>query len=151
VTTQICDTLFYNGKCYSLVGRGWHGLINPQKMGLRPVSSCTACWRGYQAVYKLSGRRLMLENMRLTLGFEGDGEKPLQGPVINGVRPSGPEDEWDVFNCYYEGINHPVDFSGSLLAADDFTGASNRRPMFHEPWEYGKVIELEFTNGILKE
>jgi len=150
VTTQVCDTLFYNGKCYSLVGRGWHGLVDLLKMGLRPVCTCTCCRRGYQAVYALEKGRLLLKNMRLTLGFEGDGEKPLQGPVINGVRPSGPEDEWDVFNCYYEGINHPVDFTGSLLAADDFTGASNRRPMFHEPWEYGKVIELEFTNGIVK-
>src|SRR5689334_8415671 len=61
VTAQINDVFRYQKREYAVAGISEGELFDPSLLDLEPAATCTACWRGYQAVFGLSGCRLVLD------------------------------------------------------------------------------------------
>jgi hypothetical protein len=59
MTAQMPDLFRFQGEDYDLAGISAGGLFSPSQFGLEPKGTCTACWRGSQAVFALAGTRAM--------------------------------------------------------------------------------------------
>jgi len=154
MTAQIDDTFRYREATYSLAGISEGELFDISVLDLKPEATCTACWRGYQAVFAVVQSRLVLDTLHVNLMCPDEGNERFQrevGPVINGVIPSGPRREVDFFNNHYEGLNYHLEYSGGLLLADGFIQSLYTHMGFHPAWKYKTVIELIFEAGILKQ
>jgi hypothetical protein len=151
MTAQINDMFRYNGTDFSVSGISEGELFAPGLLDLKPAGTCTACWRGYQAVFAVSQSHLVLDTLHVNLLAEGEGYKRQEGPPINGVSPTGPRGEYDWFNNNYIGLDYHLEYTGGLLLADGFIDDLYVHMGFHPAWKYTTVIELIFTNGILQE
>jgi hypothetical protein len=150
VTAQIQDTFHHRNREYSLVGISEGELFDPSLLGMKPVGLCSACWRGYHAVFGLSGTRLVLDELHIYLAAPGDDLQREPGPEINGVKPAGPQGKHDWFNNHYRGLGYHLEYSGGLLLADGFIEELYVHMGFHPAWKYETVIELVFDAGVLK-
>ncbi len=154
MTAQINDTFQYRKNQYSIAGISEGELFDISVLDLKPSMASTACWRGYQAVFAVVQSRLVLETLHVNLRRPGEGKNRYErepGPVINGVTPSPPTEEYDRFSNHYEGLNYHLQYSGGLLLADGFIQNLYVHMGFHPAWKYKTVIELVFDAGILKE
>jgi hypothetical protein len=151
MTAQINDGFTYRGRDYSLAGISEGELFDVSLLGLEPVPSCTACWRGYQAIFAVAKSRLVLDTLRVSLPESAAGETPSPlGPEINGVRPHGRAKKgFDFFNNHYVGLNYHLEYTGGLLLADGFIDQLYVHMGFHPAWKYERVIELIFEGGLL--
>jgi hypothetical protein len=52
-----------------------------------------------------------------------------------------------MFNNHYEGLDYPLDYTGSLLIADGFIQALYVHGGFHPAWKFERVLELVFDAG----
>src|SRR5262245_18320683 len=120
MTAQINDTFRYRQREYAVAGISEGELFDPSLLDLKPTGTCTACWRGYQAVFAVADTRLVLDALHVCLVKPGQGYQPEEGPSINGVKPAGPQGEHDLFNNHYEGLEYHLEYSGGLLLADGF-------------------------------
>ena len=150
MTAQLNDTFRYHGREYAVAGISEGELFDPALLDLRPAATCTACWRGYQAVFGLSGARLVLDALHVNLLMPGQGYQRQEGPEINGVKPTGPREKHDWFNNHYEGIGYHLEYAGGLLLADGFIQELYVHMGFHPAWKYERVVELVFESGVLK-
>lgn len=150
MTAQIDDLFRHNGTDYSVSGISEGELFDPGLLDLKPVGTCTACWRGYQAIFSVSGSRLVLDTLHVNLIAAGENYKRQEGPSINGVTPTGPRDESDWFNNNYLGLAYHLEYTGGLLLAEGFIDELYLHMGFHPAWKYRTVIELVFTNGVLQ-
>ena len=151
MTAQIDDYFMINDMNLSISGISGKELFDPSSLGLKPVSSCTACWRGYQAVYAISESRLVLDKFYVGLFTDQDNYIPLDGPPINGVLPTLSKNKNDWFNNHYIGLDHQLDYTGGLLLTSGFIEELYVHMGFHPAWKYEFVYELVFSKGILKE
>lgn len=151
MTAQINDVFRHKGTGFSISGISEGGLFDPSLLGMDPVGACTACYRGYQAVFAVKRSRLVLDTLYVNLMRDGGEYERLQGPMINGVIPTGPDGEFELFNNHYEGIDYHLEYTGGLLLADEFIEELYVHMGFQSAWKYKRVIELIFANGILKE
>jgi len=151
MTAQIDDRFRYREREYSVAGISEGELFAPSHLGLEPTGTCSACWRGYQAVFALDGSRLVLDELHVNLLKPGKRYKREEGPVINGVKPSGWRGEHDWFSNHYEGLHYPLGYTGGLLLADGFIEELYVHMGFHPAWKYERVVELTFDAGILKD
>lgn len=148
MTAQIHDRFRYQGTVYSMVGMQGLELFSPVAFGLHPARASTACWRGYQAVFAIADAQLVLATLHVSLVAFDEGRRRLEGPVIHGVEPTGPSrDHHDMFNNYYEDLNLPLDYTGSLLIADGFIQALYVHRGFQSAWKFETVLELVFDAG----
>jgi hypothetical protein len=151
MTAQIPDLFLYKGVGYSLSGISEGALFEPSMFGLEPVASCSACWRGYQAVFALVDSRLVLGTLHVTL-CESEGHYVRkEGPPINGMLPTGPTERRDLFNNHYVDVNYPLDYTGGLLLARGFLDELYVHMGFHPAWKYEEVVELVFEKGALQD
>lgn len=150
MTAQIDDCFLYDAQSYSVSGISDGQLFDPAVLDLKPVGTCSACWRGYFVEYGLVDRHLAVVNLHANL-YEEEAEeyRRLQGPAINGIVPTTSKEEYDWFNNHYEKINFHLEYSGGLLLADGFIDELYVHMGFHPAWKYEKVRELVFENGIL--
>ncbi|PWT86241.1 MAG: hypothetical protein C5B58_01735 [Acidobacteria bacterium] len=154
MTAQIDDGFFYQGKQYSLAGISEGDVFDVSILDIKPSATCTACWRGYQAVFAVAKSRLVLDSLHVTLrrpGQEKNRYERVIGPVINGIAPAGPRSEHDWFNNNYERLAFHLEYSGGLLLADGFIQDLYVHMGFHPAWKYKTVIELVFDGGVLKQ
>lgn len=154
MTAQMSDTVLYRGQEYSLAGISEGEVFDISVLGLKPVGACTACWRGYQAVFAIVESQLVLHTLHVNLGRRDDGQagdKSTAGPVINGTAPSPDKMKRAFFNNHYEGLNYALEYSGGLLLADGFIRHLYVHMGFHPAWKYKQVIELIFAGGRLIE
>jgi hypothetical protein len=149
MTAQINDVFRYRNQRYALAGISEGELFVPSLLDLKPVGTCTACWRGYQAVFGLSGSRLVLDTLHVNLMKPGEDDAGEEGPVINGVKPGGPQGK-DWFNNHYEKLDYHLEYTGGLLLADGFIRELYVHMGFHPAWKYERVVELVFEAGTLK-
>ena len=127
-------------------------IFDPALLDLKPAGTCTACWRGYQAVFAISGLCLVLDTLHVNLlKAKEKGYEPQEGPIINGVKRSGRSDKHDWFNNHYEGLNYHLEYTGGLLLADGFIRELYVHMGFHPAWKYESVIELIFDSGTLQQ
>jgi hypothetical protein len=149
MTAQINDLFRFRGREYAVAGISEGELFDPSLLDLKPAGTCTACWRGYQAVFGVSHARLVLDALHVNLLMPGEGYQRQDGPVINGVSPTGPRPKYDWFNNHYEGLDYHLEYTGGLLLADGFVQELYVHMGFHPAWKYKTVIELIFDAGIL--
>jgi hypothetical protein len=150
MTAQINDTFRYREREYAIAGISEGELFDPSLLDLKPAGTCTACWRGYQAVFALSDSRLILDALHINLLKPGKGYEREKGATINGVKPTGPSGEYDWFNNHYAGLRYYLEYTGGLLLADGFIQELYVHMGFHPAWKYERVVELIFEAGILK-
>jgi hypothetical protein len=151
MTAQINDVFRYRNHEYAVAGISEGELFDPSLLDLKPAGTCTACWRGYQAVFALSGSRLVLDALHVNLLKPGEGYGREEGPQINGVKPGEPRGEHDWFNNHYEGLEYHLEYTGGLLLADGFIQELYVHMGFHPAWKYERVVELIFDGGIVKQ
>jgi hypothetical protein len=154
MTAQINDTFRYRKKEYAVAGISEGALFDISVLHLKPSMASTACWRGYQAVFEIVESRLVLDTLHVRLLRPGEEKNRYErdaGPVINGVTPSPPKKDFDLFNNHYEGLNYHLEYSGGLLLADGFIQSLYVHMGFHPAWKYEIVIELVFDAGTLKQ
>ncbi len=142
MTAQIDDVFRYHETEYSIAGISEGELFDPTLLDLRPVGTCSACWRGYQAVFADDESRLVLDTLHVSL--------TKGGPTINGVVPTGREEKYDWFDNHYSGLGYRLDYTGGLLLADGFIEELYVHMGFHPAWKYARVMELVFADGILQ-
>ena len=104
MTAQIDDIFIFNDTEFAVAGISAGELFEPTLLGLEPFGTCSACWRGYQAVFALSGSRLILDTLHVELYTVSDNFERQDGPLIKGVSPTGPKDKDDWFNNQYTGL-----------------------------------------------
>jgi len=151
MTAQIPDLFLCKGFEYSLAGISEGALFGPSMFGLEPVANCSACWRGYQAVFALVGSQLVLGTFHVTL-CEPEGHFVRQeGPPINGMLPTGPTEARDLFNNHYVDLNYSLDYTGGLLLARGFLRELYVHMGFHPAWKYEQAVELIFDKGVLED
>ena len=148
MTAQIDDIFRHSGVDFSVSGISEGELFEPSLLDLNPADTCTACWRGYQAVFAMLESRLVPDTLHVNLLTEGEGYKCQEGPPINGVTPTGPLEEYDWFNNHYVCLEYHLEYTGGLLLADGFIDDLYVHMGFHPAWKYTNVIELIFENGI---
>jgi hypothetical protein len=141
MTAQFSDQVTYLGKRYDLAGINGTGLFDPSTLGLEPVGLCSACWRGFVCGYAVEGRALRLDSLMTNLGDPA--------PTLFGVAPRPIEGEYPIFETVYEGLDHPVSYTGGLLLAGDFIRELYVHMGFHPAWKYREVHELIFREGEL--
>ena len=121
MTAQIADVFMLNDREFSIAGVKGGELFNPKSMGLNPIATCTACWRGHVCHYRIKADWLVLDTLQITLGqFEGRTPHLQPGPEINGVKPIAPGGDFAFFNNRYEGLDLRIDFTGGILIGDGF-------------------------------
>ena len=152
MTAQFTDTILIAEKRFSIVGVNGNGLFTPESIGVVPVPTISACWRGYVCHYKIADDKLILDELQLSLGSdEGTGRErkfiPKMGPEINGVKPgtSG------LFNNTYKELDLEIRFTGGLLAGNGFLQELYVHMGFHPAWKYQTVFELVFEAGNVRE
>lgn len=148
MTAQINDLFRYRGREYAVAGISEGELFDPSLLSLQPVGTCSACWRGYQAVFGLSDSRLVLDTLHISL-CRGTSYLREEGPTINGVNPTGPRPKLDWFNNHYEGLDYHLEYTGGLLLAGGFIQKLYVHMGFHPAWKYKRVVELIFGGGRL--
>lgn len=146
MTAQFPDTLEFKGKSYVVAAIQGEGLFDPYSFGLHPIPSITACWRGYVCSYIIDQGQLKLGELSVSL------EKSSE-PVkieINGISPSPPSQEVELFNTRFKQLGLAIPFSGGILAADGFIRELYVHMGFQPAWKYQEVFELIFEKGMLQ-
>jgi hypothetical protein len=152
MTAQFDDAFRYRKRQYAVAGISEGELFDPSLLDLKPAGTCTACWRGYIAVFALSGSRLVLDALHVNLlKPAGKGYEREEGPIINGVKPGEPRSGYDLFNNHYEGLEYHLEYTGGLLLADGFIKELYVHMGFHPAWKYERVVELIFDAGVVKQ
>lgn len=114
--------------------------INTYDLELMPIT--TACWRGYIATFEINNENnIVLQKLELRSGI-----KPTS---INGVSPKKNIDNIDG-DYYYEDINLILDYTGSIIIANDHIQEYCNLMGFEPPIHYNTVIQLKFSNGLLE-
>lgn len=138
MTGQMNDSVIYEKKEYSLLQVKGNDLFVPQDYGMDPVSSCTACWRGFFSRYMVKSSRLYLDE--LTISCE-------DYPAINGKVPTR---KHIPFGHVYENVNLLIPFTGMLQIGANPLRDFSTEMEFQSPVAFEKVVELKFDTGILK-
>ncbi len=142
MTAQIPDLVLYNGKKYDLSGVDGAGLFDPAGHGIETFSSCTACWRGYQAIYKIEDGKFHLHELNCNTR-----ENP---PEINGVKPVEPG-EYISFKYQYKDLDLNTGYSGTLVIARDFISSMYVHMGFHGADCYKDVVHFKIKDGVVTE
>jgi hypothetical protein len=82
MTAQICDTVEFNGLVYQLAEFEGTGLFDPKEHGFKPMSTSTACWRGFVCGYRVLDEHLVLNG--LAMGLSGAEHDKLNRPGFVG-------------------------------------------------------------------
>lgn len=101
MTRQIEDKICYNRKNYPILTvENRDSFFDPKEHGFNPVSTITACHRGYYCFYKVKDKKLILDKMNID---------QLEGRYLwRGIKPSGRG--WT-----YAGIELPIKYSGGIM------------------------------------
>lgn len=152
MTAQISDGFFYRGKEFALAGIKGEGLFEPAEHGLQPVSTCTACWRGYQCTYVVQDNHLLLDRLEINNGSEDDRHlKFKEPPPLNGRAAEISTEDRSWFKHSYSKLAMPIPFSGGLLLARGFIEDLYVHMGFHPAWKFKEVHELIFKDGSLSQ
>ena len=149
MTAQISDIFRFKNKQFDMAGISEGRIFEPEDIQLTPRASCTACWRGYQAHYAVTGDRLILDELHINLHLEDEKGQRILGPPINGRMPTGSKEEYDFFDNFYRKLDYQLPYTGGILLADGFIRDLYVHMGFHPAWKYETVYELIFEDGNL--
>lgn len=145
MTAQINDEVFHRKIGFNMAGISGAGLFEPKDHGFEPVAMCTACWRGYYVRYAIENGHLLLT--RVTMGLSPADTAAVasgKGPQLLGRSPHYEEEAW---GWVYDGLQHPIPFTGGLLLGTEFIRDLYVHMGFHPAWKYRQVREVIFEQG----
>jgi hypothetical protein len=140
VTAQIHDTIQFNDLVFSITGIDGEGLFNPLHVNLVPTAKSTATWRGYACQYAVRDGRLVLDKLEIDVR----GDPPLLFETVP-IKESGGFS----FDAKYTDLDHATNFSGRILAGQDFISELYEHMGFHPAWKFRRVHEFHFHEGAL--
>lgn len=156
MTAQIPDRIVFEGSTLSITAICGGALFDPESIGIKPVPTNTACWRGFHCVYSVEEDRIWLS--KLTIGIRQSDVK-LGKVLIFGKIPepsSGRElirheKEIGIYPIDYDvdNIREHIKFSGGILAGTDFIQELYVHMGFHPAYKFNHVVELIFQDGKL--
>jgi hypothetical protein len=142
MTAQISDRVKYQGGDYQLAGVKGAGLFDPASLGLQPVATNTANWRGYHCEYAVRDDRLELSELHIGLASP----EPI---AILGLAPTWETISKDTRQAGYKDMRAPIAFTGGMLIGDGFIQQMYVHMGFHPAYKYRVVHELLFEAGRL--
>jgi len=156
MTAQISDLVMLGGTAFSIAAICGGTLFDPESIGIKPVATSTASWRGFHCIYSVEGDRLWLS--RLTIGIKQSdvklGRVEIFGKIpepSNGLGRLRHKSEIGTHPIDYdiEDIRVPIEFSGGILAGSDFIKELYVHMGFHPAYKFNHVVELIFEDGKL--
>ena len=145
MTAQINDVFRYKGDMYSISSiMNERDFFDIKLLGISPMSTNTANYRGYRAEFGLLKDQLILEALA-TKKSCGVAE-PI---AINGVLPEVTEPDVFGHEWHYHEVNLILPYSGTILITSDFIMERYVHMGFQSPLSYRRVIELVFQDGKL--
>ena len=165
MTTQISDSLIYEGTPYQLVATSGGPLFDPNELGVATQELSSACWDGYYCTYAVEVQQLLLRDFHLGLS-EADAQAADrgEGPVLLGRVPR--EDvrvirrekmidghlvvrEIKLSEGYFvDNLDAPWPFTGGLVIGHEYDrlrGVGNYGPS--QPYEWKVLRELVVERG----
>ncbi len=144
MTIQINDTCFHRKTEFDALYHVGRDIFTPWHLGFTPVSSSTACNRGYVAHFSIIDAQLFLTSIHI--GFWPSAAlhvKIGEAPIIYGVPPSASN------SCGYlfEGFQTPLTFNGALILGDEYIEDEHSEHSWIPLWDYKYVREVLFENG----
>ncbi|MFN6463887.1 MAG: hypothetical protein RMZ41_019035 [Nostoc sp. DedVER02] len=153
MTGQISDQLIYKSQIFCIAGVDGVGLFEPTQHGFSPqLGSTTACWRGYYCTYQVIKETLCLKELIISLSLK---EKLMikhgrgRARDFIGVFPYLRDTLLDHPSAIYDDLNYLVEFTGSLLVANNFINNLYVHLGFQAAYKYEEVHELIFESGYL--
>ncbi|RYZ17268.1 MAG: hypothetical protein EOO70_02415 [Myxococcaceae bacterium] len=155
MTAQIQDVLVFEQRPLALRSVQGTGLFDPRQQGLEPRSVSTAYYRGFDCLYRVDQKQLLLDTFRIGLNpLDRLKVKYGKGKVLQGHRPHL---EGSSFLAVYEQLGWHVLFNGGLVVARGYIpGLSYRQESVVNSasspiWMFSAVHELHFVEGLLVE
>lgn len=144
MTGQIADAFHRDGERYAIAAIEKDWPFSPEAEGFRPVSTSSACWRGFHADYGLQSTQLVLLTLHVGLGR-------VPPPEWRGV--AAIRGEWWKYDRTWEyaNVRLPIAYSGRIVIARDFIREFYLHMGFQRPYAYQEVKELIFDDGSLLE
>jgi hypothetical protein len=136
MTAQIHDSILLDDRKISIVGVNGEDLFKPADFNLQPHMSVTSCWRGFVCEYKIEANKLFLNTLQINLHE--------QGPLINNIAPVVSK---ATFDNVYNHLSLPIDFTGELLAGDQFIRELYVHMGFQPAWKFEIVHRLTISHG----
>ena len=136
MAAQMHDSIVLDARKFLIVGVNGDDLFKPAEFKMNPYMSVTSCWRGFVCEYKIESNQLFLNTLQINL------DQP--GPRINGVEPLFSK---AMFNNVYNPLNLPMDFTGEILAGDQFIRELYVHMGFHPAWKFQVVHQLRISHG----
>lgn len=154
MTAQFSDTLKYEEKDYEIAAISGDGLFDPAQYKMKPISQCSACWRGFVTRYQVANEELHLIALSISLtddDWRTEEKFPkVQAPIIGGYKAIDMSvEQWSLFEYYYTNMRLPIPFTGGLLLARDIINDLHVHMGFDPAWKYRTVYELLFEEGRL--
>jgi len=148
MTTQITNSLVYEGREWSIEGRRGQGYFSPEAEGLHCYPIATACYRGWIASFFINDERILTID-RLMVNLDDDYHTPESTRLFDRLPKSSEDMDWG--NAIYESINVLIPFSGGLLIGDDYK--KDRASLTHvfPAADFATARELIFDSGRLIE
>ncbi|GBU29038.1 hypothetical protein R84B8_02600 [Treponema sp. R8-4-B8] len=117
-------------------------------LGIKPIASSTACWRGFVATYAINRGNLVLKKLYTNNGKGND------IPLINNKSPERATQKV-LADCYkntlvdftYKNVNLFIPYTGSILITRNFIRERYVHMGFQSPFSYEIVIQLTFKDG----
>ena len=173
VSERMPDTLLHEGESYAILQKTpYHGIFDPDHVGITPVMLHTGAPHGFVCQYSVARETLLLCSLEIRAK---DGVYPL----INDTPPTFPEDVMDYLNeltssfpdtsssllndeltraikafeceAYYNGIDMRMPYTGTLRVGQDADWKYYRGfiPGLVD-WMHRKVLDLKFADGRLQ-
>jgi hypothetical protein len=136
MTAQMHDSILLEDQKFSIVGVNGTDLFQPAAFQMNPYMTVTSCWRGFVCEYKIESNKLFLNTLQINV----DG----QAPRINGANPLVSK---GMLNNVYNHLNLPMDFTGEILAGDQFIRELYMHMGFQPAWKFEIVHQLMISHG----
>ncbi len=148
MTAQIGDRFRLEDIEYSVVAISNPIKFDPRVYGITPVPACTACWRGYWCVYKITEEGIFLED--LYINSQDD-----YYPEIHGVLPVYGDTERNRFKYMghhlYKDLHLKLNYAGKILVGREFLEEYYIHMGYQRAWSYNTLKEFVFSDGVLVE
>jgi len=150
MTTQIRDSIRYQGRFFCIEEATGVGMFTPASHGLKPVPLATACHRGFVCSFSLTDGTLRLE--ALLLGIDPLSRLRIKYGKATPLLGRPPQlDERFGNAAVYPSLDWPVPLTGGLRLGAGFIHRSLLAPDFDPLWPYEEAHELCFEDGALIE
>lgn len=154
MTAQVSDKVNFEECVYAIAAICGGDLFSPSQIGVKPIATSSASWRGFHCEYLVEGDRLLLS--QLVIGLDaGDVklgririfEKTPEPCGFTGRKNSEHDLGIHPRNYLIGNLREPIPFSGGLLLGHDFIRELYVHMGFHPAYKFRKVIELILEDG----